>query len=356
MPSGSMSRKRTKARNSVDTAIDPDAIEKENSALWLVLTLLALIAAAAGAAFMATKFDGDTRAYLLSISSSAAASLVVYLLVSVLAEPRRLRHQQQRAIRYAADYANNRFRALFRTSLPKAVYLASDIPTSDFSIHMKKQLATSRYYEIKGTSCKVATVRLQRAAINSATTKLREVRLYMVDPRAKDLLESTARMKLRESAQSRDADVREDAATTRVDCYVTLVMLFDLRDAMPTEVYLHRDLPFYRSEHFENAVFLSYYIGRKSFHETLVFGRKSRAFKAYEGARFMTRESSSMWLAFGGGNNAPHVISDEPRLETVLQELGCELQIEELRCLAQRRTEEISSNLVKAGIAAGELF
>lgn len=334
---------------------EPLQLEGANSRLWLVITVIALAVISAATLFVGICCHGDARIYLLSLSSSAVASLLVYFLVSVLADPRRLRFQQHESIRYAIDYSAKGFRSLFKESLPSRIFDSSTAPTADFSSCVVGEMRRSRSYEVKGTSCRVASVRLQRAAAKRTELKLEVVRFLMVDPRESDLLKSISTMKFREAVPIGEATIDDDVARNKMDVYITLVMLHDLRHQIPVEVFLHRDLPFYRSEHFEKAVFLSYYVGPKPFHETLMFKPKSRSFKAYEGAKRMTRDSATMVLRFGHGTGKDGIDS-ETTLRMTLSLLGCDHEISELRAKGRERAAEIASSLKSSGVDDHALF
>src|ERR1700685_2085423 len=75
---------------------------------------------------------GTARNILQAVGSSVIASLILYVLVSLLIDPRRQMAQAQQAMTYGVQLANRQFAERFAVALPTEVYESSKIPKPAF--------------------------------------------------------------------------------------------------------------------------------------------------------------------------------------------------------------------------------
>lgn len=292
-------------------------------------------------------------AFYKAIGASLIASVLTYALISIIVEPRRSALQTKAAAEYATDYTNRRFQKLFETSLPTEVFEESADLKSNFRRTFIELLRTSTRYEIKGTTGRFASFRLARLANHPEIRRLDTIRLVILDPAASELLEANARLRAESAGeQITDADLAGSVETFRREIFETIVTIFDIKPRLNIEVWLHRDLPYFRSEHFDSGLLLSYYVGEAPYHETMSFPPPSRPFAVYKGAKDMSIRFSRKVLRFGSADG----IQNETQLLEELASLGYPGNLDQIRLGIGARNAKLDEQLRSSGVGDDELF
>ncbi|CCK25847.1 hypothetical protein BN159_1468 [Streptomyces davaonensis JCM 4913] len=338
---------------------NPDGVRifAKYARLWAVLVMLGATVVGVVLTLWGLLFDLDEEwsTALAAIGESVIASVFIYVMVSLFLDPVRQRLQAQELAGYAIDVAHSQFRERFEASLPSGVFESADVPKLAFREAFQVLLESSTRYDSKGGAAEFATFRLSQGAEKRAFRRLDQIRLCIIDPRAEECLRAHVVMRLRERrAVATQQRVDDDIATLQGRVFVSLTALHDLRVALPTTVYLHRDLPFFRCEMFDSGMFLTYYLDGTEYPENLQFSSKTRPYRAYHASLDMTRRFASKVIPFGTG--VPHAIETDQQFGDLLTELGCTLPLDELRTLRDRRFEEFRSQLRAAGIDERDIF
>jgi hypothetical protein len=325
------------------------------SALIIILAfILALALIVAGfAVSLPQKYLDAFRA----TGESIIASLVLYMLVSLFLDPRRQLSQAHALAQYAIQEANKQFQERFQVSLPTAVYEASSIPKKDFRENFTSLLGASTRYDHCGTTAHFASFRLASARQNPEVTRLDQIRLCILDPRANDIIRAHCYLRLRDGATERINEfVAKEITRLQEEIYTTLVALYDISDTISTTVYLHANLPYFRCEMFDGGMFLTYYLGGSNYPETLEFSSSTRPYRAYKSAMVLVRRFSTRTIQFGHFGPSADLIRDEDALQALLAELGSTKPIDDLRSNRDERFTELTEKLTSAGIDVSRLF
>ena len=138
--------------------------------------------------------------------------------------------------------------------------------------------------------------------------------------------------------------------------YITLVALFDIGSYVSTAVFLHKNLPYFRCEMFDDGMFLTYYLGGARYPETLEFSGSTRPYRAYKSAMLLVRRFASKTIQFGYSGPSADLIEDEDMLVALLAELGCSARLDDLRTRRDERFRDLEKRLLTAGISKDDLF
>ncbi|MFE2584522.1 hypothetical protein [Streptomyces sp. NPDC059378] len=325
--------------------------------LWAVVVMLGATVAGVLLTLWGLLFDLDQQwsTALAAIGESVIASVFIYVMVSLFLDPIRQRLQAQELAGYAIDVAHSQFQERFEASLPSGVFESADVPKLAFREAFQVLLESSTRYDSKGGAAEFATFRLAQGAEKRAFRRLDQIRLCIIDPRAEDCLRAHVFMRLREGRATLSPDrVNNEIKKLQERVYVSLTALHDLRTALPTTVYLHRDLPFFRCEMFDSGMFLTYYLDGTEYPENLQFTSKTRPYRAYHASMDMTRRFASKIIPFG--MEASHSIESDQEFSGLLTELGCHKPLEALRELRDERFDQFRSQLREAGIDAQDIF
>ena len=125
---------------------------------------------------------------------------------------------------------------------------------------------------------------------------------------------------------------------------------------MPTAVYLHTNLPYFRCEMFDHGMFLTYYLGGASYPETLEFSASTRPYRAYKAAMLLVRRFATKSIQFGSSGPSADLVDDEDALLALLSGLGNTASLVDLRSRRDERFADLSSKLAEARINKSGLF
>jgi hypothetical protein len=302
------------------------------------------------------RVSNEVDAYSKSVGGAVLASVIVYVLISLLLEPTRQRAQAADVSRFAIEVANRQFQERFEASLPTATYEASTVPKPRFREAFVALLVLSTRYDYKGDSANFTTFRLYTLSGKDELRRL-EVRICVIDPRAEEPLRAHAEHRLARKRKVPTAEILEDEIKQiREDVFVSMIGLFDIRHAVTTNLYFHRDLPFFRCEMFDDGMFLTYYLGSAAYPETLHFVRNTRPYMAYNKSLELTRRFAWEAIYFSSVGPSADLVATEDKLIERLRILGCQADPKTLREKLEARNETLRTELQSGGVTAQGLF
>jgi hypothetical protein len=339
----------------------PDAskVLKSYARLWAVLTILVVFILAVALILFgySTSISPQLAGALRAIGESIAASLVLYTLISLFLDPRRQEAQASELAKYAITEANRQFQQRFEVSLPTAVYESSSVPKPEFRESLVKHLRSSTRYDHFGTTAHFASFRIARSIHHPEIAQLDQIRLSILDPRAGDTIRAHCELRLEGAPGDRFSEaVRQEVLRLREEICVTLIALYDIRYSVPTRVFLHSSLPFFRCEMFDSGMFLTYYIGGARFPEALEFSTPTRSYGAYKAAMILARRFATRVIQFGRVGPSADMIEDDNMMLELLADLGCSTTLDELRSKRDARFAELSKRVSAAGLNDASLF
>lgn len=263
---------------------------------------------------------------LIAIGTSILASILFYLLYSRTAEERVLREVSTQVTLMATEYATSLFQQRFNKMMPTKIYPETGVPSREFNDDFDEILQKSMIYKYKGDAASYTTFRLHMLC-QKGNLLDKEIKLLLLDPRELQLFEDRAQVELTKRPSSK-AELTSYANELRQKVYVTLVALFDISHSSRIEVAFHKEHPFFRSEIFEEGIFLTYYLGGE-FPSTYLYSRDTVSYNAL---------LLNFWQNYNASKD--HIVFNdqltEATLRSVLDSLGCTDSIEELR----RKKEE----------------
>ena len=140
---------------------------------------------------------------------------------------------------------------------------------------------------------------------------------------------------------------------------MSLWTLYQIRQRVTASVFFHSDLPFFRCELFDDGMFLTYYLDRRSYPnypETLQFSAATRPYRAYSSAMAIMRTYAPKMVVFGDVGPGADLINSDDKFFDLLSSLGNKLSSEELENLRLTRFQKFDAGLGQAGMRTTELF
>ena len=234
--------------------------------LWLFL--VALI----GSIILAVTQGVPMSAVVAGVFGSLVASAIFYLLFSLMVEKTALTYFATDASETAVNHILGRF-----NYVPTRTYPEADTPDAGFERDYLTSLKDSPFYSFKGISANYATRRLQKLRKNGLLNK-KQLRVLILDPERRDLLEAYARMRLENKGdvEFNNTDVNKLADEKTEDIIKSLIQLHDIAQQCYLEVRFHEDFVFSRSEIFSDGIYLSYYDGGKPFPGSLYYSAREK--------------------------------------------------------------------------------
>lgn len=258
---------------------------------------------------------------LIAIGTSILASVCFYLLYSRTAENRVLREVSVQVTKIATEYATSLFKERFDKMMPAKIYPQTNVPTKGFNDDFDDLLKDSKTYKYKGDVAAYTAFRLHSLS-QKGTLLEKEIKLLLLDPREISLFEGRAQMELSSKSYSK-TELTDYANALRTKVYITLVALFDICHSIRVEVAFHKEHLFFRSEIFDDGLFLTYYLGGE-FPSTYLYTRKTLSYDAFLLNFWQNYNDSTAIFVF---NN--QLTEDE--FKNRLHVLGCTMSIEDLR-------------------------
>ena len=262
---------------------------------------------------------------LIAIGTSIISSIIFYFIYSRTAEKYILKSVAETS----TEYALSLFRKQYKEMLPSQIFPATNLPTKRFDSYYNPLLEKSKTYRYKGDSANYTVFRLAYL-LNSATFLKKEITLLLLDPREQQLFEERAQIELSNSMEKYSREhLKVKTNKMRMDVYVSLVALFDERHRLNVKVAFHKELMFFRSEIFDDGIFVTYYLGGE-FPATYLYHADTLVYKAYLMNFRQNDEPVTLRLSF---NNR----LGEKQFITFLNELGNQASLEDLRQMKEKR-------------------
>lgn len=339
---------------------DSASFERQVRRVALWGSLVALVVIGLGLSLVATLYEGIDQTwalYMQSVGASVIASVIVYTLISVFVEPLQRRATSRETSAYAIELANGEFQRRFALALPLDSFEASSLPKGRFRDAFVGSLVDSSRYDFKGSDGSFTTFRLHALRGRPELRRLSERRLCLVDPRSDRAVRGYSELSLVRKGVELDEDsVSTEMASLRLEIYTSLAGLFDLRNDVPTKVFFHTELPHYRCEIFDNALFLTYYSGPSDYPENLLYGATSRPYRIYSQALESSRRFSEGVLLFAGHDPSADSVRTDPEFMEHLTNLGYVGDLANLRAQFAARVSAYGSEMRQARLSQSELF
>lgn len=312
--------------------------------LQTVLTSVATSMLAA--AVFASVYTGIVERHQINVVSDQLRSAVSAAIVRI-----QVAHEQ--AVRDVLSEAEQRIDALqeshyrqiaaqFPNLLPRDYFPPTQNPDERFNAVVQAELDSSARYLFKGVTGRYIPARLE-----ASTPRARLVEVLLTDPRRTDLL----RQYVRDRFGGQGADLETFVANTQREIYTTIVDLFDMRTTVATELRLHTGPVFYRTELFDHAAIVSYFVAQTptAYPVTYLYGSESFFYGS-----FMTDFVHERELAKCGISLAPGLVEDD--LVAFLEKLRCSGgALSELRAEAKAFRAEARIARERVSSAAREL-
>ncbi|GAA0907520.1 hypothetical protein Vau01_123810 [Virgisporangium aurantiacum] len=320
-----------------------------------------MVAAASGSALIYASYtivDKTPWAETLrGVGQGTVASVIVYVLISLFADPVRQRLQMRETAIHAIDIANEQFQQRFEAALPVAVFESAKVPKPAFREAFVELLSGSTRYDVKSSAAEFTSFRLAMGRHRREFRRLDQVRICMLDPRADEYLVAHAQLALREAHTLITSDsIQEAVNDLRTNIFVSLAILFDIRDSVRTLVYFYADLPWFRCEMFDDGMFLTYYLDGVDYPENLLFSKTARPYRAYHAGMELTRRFATSTLAFSTVGSSRDLVNSDENFIRHIRDLGCTASLEELRRLRDERFTALKKDLRSGGIDENQLF
>lgn len=176
-------------------------------------------------------------------------------------------------------------------------------------------------------------------------------------PTRRNLINAYCHLRHRNDTEGNsNARISSEVRRMQEEIYTTLVTLFDIGGHVPTRVYFHTNMPYFRCEMFDDGMFLTYHLGGARYPETLEFSPSMRPYHVYKSAMLLSHLFSIKAIEFGRLGPSASLIEDDNALTAFLADLGCTSSLDELRAKRLKRFKELKKELSAAGISCRHLF
>ena len=312
--------------------------------LWIISIILIAISCIYISIIWESKPEERSRSKFfssvpLAVGTSIMASMIVQEIHGRIVQERMMKKIAEDSATAAISYAQDVLSESFTNVVPKKTYPRTQKPLLTFRNDMAEQLRHSKQYRHKGDAASFAGFRLTKLAAHPVISSKEQITLCILDPREDRLLYHQARQKLRTTgARFSREDIQERASKIREEIFITLVAMFDIAHLVRVNVALHKENLFFRSEIFEQGVFVSYYLGG-SYPGTYFFDRNTHVFAAFMLNFAQILDFSEYNLHFGDE------ITEQEFLQH-LQALKCPDSIEALRKKRDTKYSQYENSLV----------
>ena len=206
----------------------------------------------------------------------------------------------------------------FRELIPLALFPATDQPDPKFNQALTKELEVSRQYLFKGVTGRYVQSRLDAARGHNLAC-----RVLLVDPRRDDLLQ----LYIRDRFGIHPSDLMLQLQKVKREIYMTIIDLLEQARRTPTNIKVYHGPVYYRTEIFDDKVFVSYFTQRTStaYPNSYLYTSDSFYYEAFLTDFNQTFELQSPSINFNS-------MSTERQLIDFLAEIDCDAdEIPQLR-------------------------
>jgi len=222
----------------------------------------------------------------------------------------------------------------FRELVPSDHFPSTDQPDPRFNRVLTNSLQASRQYLFKGVTGRYVPSRLEGVGHHKLTCKV-----LLVDPAREDLLQLYIRDRFG-PAPSNQA-LAQQVQRVRQEIYMTIIDLFDLAQRVTTDVRMYYGPVYYRTEIFDDDVFVSYFTQKTStaYPNSYLYTSDSFYYEAFLTDFDQTFELASPAISFNAR-------STDKQLLDFLAGIGCNLgEIPQLRQEAKDFRRKFLHNL-----------
>lgn len=212
----------------------------------------------------------------------------------------------------------------FRQVIPENYFAPSDSPDPRFNAANSAALTKSTKYYFKGVTGRHVGIQLEACRRSEL-----DCSVSLLDPRREDLLRLYMRSRFGLIMQGDMIQVR--LAEVKNEIYSAIVSLYDLANRCPVEISFHHGPVFYRTEIYDDSMFLSLYIGDHPtpYPPTYLYKRDTFYYDAFLKDFLQAREVSRANVRFD-------INSDEEELKDFLELTGCSHpELDRLRKMSQ---------------------
>jgi len=260
---------------------------------------------------------------MLAVGTSIFSSLLIYFFYSRVVEKRVLKVVTSNAAEVAASYATSLYENRFERMMPTEVYSAAATPKPEFEEHLTRVLHESRIYWFKGDAGGYTVYRLNQLT-NHHHLLEKAITLLVLDPNDDYLLRERTKIELAEAnASFTKDDLSRGIDHLRKSIFATVVAVFDNAHRARVNIGFHKEHLFFRSEIFDEGLFLTYYLGGE-FPATCFYPKKTLTYKACIENFRQIEKSATPTFSFSA-------VDSDTVLIDKLGQLGCPFDLRELR-------------------------
>lgn len=259
----------------------------------------------------------------LALGTSIVSSLLIYFFYSRLVEKRVLNVVSTNAAEVAASYATSLYENRFERMMPTEVYSATATPKPEFEEHLTRVLHNSTIYWFKGDDGGFTVYRINSLTDNHNLLR-KEITLLLLDPSDNYLLRERSKIELASTKPVFTKDeLEERIEQLKKGIYASVVAIFDNCHRARVNVGFHKEHLFFRSEIFDEGIFLTYYLGGE-FPATCFYSKNTLTYQACCENFRQIRKSAEPFFSFS-------TTATEDDLKAKLKQLACDYELEDLR-------------------------
>jgi hypothetical protein len=216
---------------------------------------------------------------MLAVGTSIVSSGLIYFFYSRVVEKRVLAVVTENAAQVAAKYATSLYENRFERMMPTEVFSAIGVPNPAFESYLQGVLDRSKTYWFKGDDGGFTVYRINSLPDHAHFLR-KQIVLLLLDPTDDYLLRERAKMDLAQGNTRFSKDnLNEAIEQLRKGIFASVVAIFDNCHRTRVQLGFHKEHLFFRSEIFDEGIFLTYYLGGE-FPDTCFYPDKTLTYQA----------------------------------------------------------------------------
>jgi hypothetical protein len=216
--------------------------------------------------------------------------------------------------------------------LPKKRFPRSNSPSPEYNKVLTDAFLTTNNYKFRGTQGIFIPIRLENLYKEKGDIRNLSVEILIFDPRDNDALKLHAREVYKDESMTDDDKLKN----VKESIFQAIVGLYETRALTNIQLRLYRDSIFYRSEIFDNSVFITFYNQRQkfdSFPPSFQYEKNTIYYDIFD------RDFKQTWL-LAKERIEFNINTEIAELETFLAKLECEKSIKELQDIYNNKKRE----------------
>lgn len=287
--------------------------------------------------------------FIDSIINGYTSSAILLLVFGVLQEINSRKAIQDEMIEQIEEKIESQFHIHYKLSTPLKVYEHSQAPTDAFRKNFVDYCSKSKTYITRGVGGDFTVFRIKENIDHNYIKHKETITLHLLDPREDGLLQQRAFIE-RGLDDGNSHEIQNIVDDLKEEIFCTIYWLYAFRNKQKSKVILHKDTPFYRAEFFDDAVFLSFYLGGE-YPGTLLFEKDSFIYIAFEKCLTMSANNSSLEsMQMSAG------ITQMEFEDFIKNKLKCHMSFEELKQKAENRMTNIAKKMKKNNFSTESPF